>query len=109
MSNPTDHLATVRAALDTLAAHVPTVEGAYGIAGLIALGNAAPAIAALADECERLRVREAALVAGLAESCRVLSDALMLVSDEGLIDREGARAERERIARLSRLTATEEP
>ena len=57
MASPTDHLATVRAALDTLAAHVPTVEGAYGIAGLIALGNAAPAIAALADECERLRAR----------------------------------------------------
>ena len=53
MSDPTpDHLATVRAALDTLAAHVPTVEGAYGIAGLIALGNAAPALIA---EVRRLR------------------------------------------------------
>jgi len=48
VANPTDHLTAVRAAL----AHVDDIGPARG---LVALRNAAPAIAALADECERLR------------------------------------------------------
>ena len=99
MANPTDHLATVRAALDlmlrvwpgsldvrrfvddtgndaaavidratgeTIATcdnedrddHATPVEDARAI---VALRNAAPAIAALADECERLRATVSAL------------------------------------------------
>lgn len=48
MADQPDPLATVRAAL----AHVDDIGPARG---LVALRNAAPAIAALADECERLR------------------------------------------------------
>ena len=92
MANPTDHLTTVRAALDLAAKatpgewwqgsiehhHVFAERGnpsliapeagrvllrmnehfpayAHDAAAIVALRNAAPAIAALADECERLR------------------------------------------------------
>ena len=95
MANPTDHLATVRAALDLMlrawpgsldvrrfvddtgndaAAVIDKATGetiaicdnedrddhaapAEDAAAIVALRNAAPAIAALADECERLRAR----------------------------------------------------
>lgn len=74
MANPTDHLATVRAAIDLAGKATPgpwsvdrwEIAGAdgrecarvvltYDAPAIAALRNAAPAIAALADECERLR------------------------------------------------------
>ena len=54
MADPTDHLATVRAALAKADGMPPSPWRLE--TQRIALGNAAPAIAALVDECERLRL-----------------------------------------------------
>ena len=127
MSDPTDRLATVRAALDlmlrvwpgplyvrrfvddtgndaaavidnstgeTIATcdnedrddHATPVEDARAI---VALRNAAPAIAALADECERLRAAVSALDLKVADTVRRWDEA----SDEERIRREAIERE----------------
>ena len=101
MANPTDHLATVRAALDLAGKATPGPWTAHGCsfqhgivqrsgngaahgfqddapcsfddgqanaAAIVALRNAAPAIAALADECAAARDRIATLEAELAQA-----------------------------------------
>jgi hypothetical protein len=106
VANPTDHLATVRAALDLAGKATPgpwrtgtdaldpaeamdhevlaridgrecyltrfsiTTRGRANATAIVALRNAAPAISALADECERLRDRIATLEAELARPQR---------------------------------------
>lgn len=104
MANPTDHLTAVRAALGLARKMTPgeytmrresffvairaadleelaTTEQARGVdvanaAGFVALRNAAPAIAALADECERLRKESRTWFRGEAERQAARADAL---------------------------------
>lgn len=64
MANPTDHLATVRAAL----AGLDGVAANRWVHAAADLCNAAPAIAALADECAAARDRIATLEAELAQA-----------------------------------------